>query len=150
LRKIEEDLTEFENALADVCRGWIGEELGWKDYIIKNSIPLLEFAKKQFDEYEQKSVWSEEDEKRLNFCLNILRPKTLFGNTEISNIDTINTKWLKSLKDRIQPHKQWKPSEEQIKAFEHFVRSIGESSYTSLYENNTKLLYSLLEQLKKL
>jgi hypothetical protein len=112
LKKIENDLTEFENALADVCRGWIGEELGWKDYIIKNSIPLLEFAKKQFDEYEQKPAWSEEDERRLNFCLNILRPKTLFGSTEITNIDTINTKWLKSLKDRIQSHKQWKPSEE--------------------------------------
>ena len=54
LNKIESDLTEFENTLADVCRGWIGEELGWKDYIIKNSLPLLELAKKQFDEYEQK------------------------------------------------------------------------------------------------
>ena len=62
LRKIEEDLTEFENALADVCRGWIGEELGWKDYIIKNSLPLLELAKEQFDKYEQKlASWSEED-----------------------------------------------------------------------------------------
>ena len=54
LRKIEEELTEFENVLADVCRGWIGEEIGWKDYIIKNSLPLLELAKKQFEEYEQK------------------------------------------------------------------------------------------------
>lgn len=44
----------------------------------------------------------------------------------------------------------WKPTEEQIKTFEHFVRSIGESGYASPYENNTKLLYSLLEQLKKL
>lgn len=41
------NFTEFEKALADVCRGWIGEEIGWKDYIIKNSLPLLEIAKRQ-------------------------------------------------------------------------------------------------------
>ena len=45
---------------------------------------------------------------------------------------------------------RWKPSDEQIDALEHFVRSIGESGYASPYDNNTKLLYSLLEQLKKL
>lgn len=45
---------------------------------------------------------------------------------------------------------QWKPTEEQIKAFEHFIRSLGESGYASPYDNNTKLLYSLLEQLKQL
>ena len=45
---------------------------------------------------------------------------------------------------------QWKPSDEQMEALEHFVRSIGESGYASPYDNNTKLLYSLLEQLKKL
>ena len=45
---------------------------------------------------------------------------------------------------------KWKPSDEQMEAFEHFVRGIGENGYASPYENNTKLLYSLLEQLKKL
>lgn len=44
----------------------------------------------------------------------------------------------------------WKPSDKQLEAFEHFVRSIGESGYASLYDNNTKLLYSLLFDLKKL
>ena len=46
--------------------------------------------------------------------------------------------------------KQWKPSNEQINALEHFVRSIGESGYASPYDNDTKLIYSLLEQLKQL
>lgn len=45
---------------------------------------------------------------------------------------------------------EWKPSDEQIEALEHFVRSICESGFASYYDNNTKLLYSLLEQLKKL
>lgn len=47
-------------------------------------------------EGQKSSVWSGEDEKRLKSCLNILQPKTLLGSTE-----TINTKWLKSLKQRI-------------------------------------------------
>ena len=46
--------------------------------------------------------------------------------------------------------KHWKPSEDQVEALEYFVRSIGESGYASPYDNNTKLLYSLLEQIKKL
>ena len=53
--------------------------------------------------------------------------------------------WLTSLKDR----HTWKPSDEQMDALEHFVRSIGESGYASPYDN-AKSLYSLLEQLKKL
>lgn len=43
-----------------------------------------------------------------------------------------------------------KVRKELIDALEHFVRSIGESGYASPCDNNTKLLYSLLEQLKKL
>jgi len=179
LRKIEEDLTEFENALADVCRGWIGEELGWKDYIIKNSLPLLELAKEQFDKYEQKlASWSEEDEAKLK--------SILFHIEDVENKDVID--WFKSLKDRVQQKQEWseedikmfvnikaclrnankdysteldwlkslkeryawKPSEEQMKALEHFVRSIGESGYASPYDNDTKLIYSLYEQLKQL
>ena len=44
----------------------------------------------------------------------------------------------------------WKPSKGQINALEHFVRSIGESGYASPYDNNTKLLVSLLHDLEKL
>lgn len=62
----------------------------------------------------------------------------------VDDDDWFTTDWLKSLESK------WKPSEQQVKAFEHFVKSIGESGYASPYENNTKLLYSLLEQLKKL
>lgn len=61
---------------------------------------------------------------------------------KISKIRT----WLQSLKQRAT----WKPSDAQMIAFEHFVKSIGESGYFSPYDDNTKLLYSLLEDLKKL
>ena len=90
---------------------------------------------------EQKQEWTEEDEKRLQSCLTILQVKGIMG-----VYDTPNTKWLKSLKDRYT----WKPSDEQLEAFEHFVRSVGESGYASPYDNNTKLLHSLLSDLKKL
>ena len=43
-----------------------------------------------------KQEWNEEDENRLQSCLNILQAKGIMGVTE-----TINTKWLKSLKERI-------------------------------------------------
>lgn len=39
---------------------------------------------------------------------------------------------------------------ESIDALEHFVRSIGESGYASTYDNRTKLVYRLLEQLKQI
>ena len=43
----------------------------------------------------------------------------------------------------------WKPSKEQINALTHFIRSVGESGYASPYDQNTKLLYSLLTDLQQ-
>lgn len=90
--------------------------------------------------------WSDEDEINYNYAL----AACVYYGEDKGYADTEThqkTKnWLKSLKDRYT----WKPSDEQLDALEHFVRSIGESGYASPYENNTKLLYSLLEQLKKL
>lgn len=60
--------------------------------------------------------------------------------------DWYTEEWLKSIKDRYA----WKPSDEQIGALEHFVRSITESGFASPYDSNTKLVYSLLNDLKKL
>lgn len=96
---------------------------------------------------EQKTAWSEEDEAHImaidlavNRCLG--KWHCCGEKCPISE----HSPWLKSLKERCN----WKPSDEQMKALEHFVRSMGESGYASPYDNNTKLLYSLLEQLKKL
>lgn len=47
-------------------------------------------------------------------------------------------------------HQSWKPSKGQISALEHFVRSIEESGFASPYDNNTKLLNSLINDLYKL
>jgi hypothetical protein len=87
------------------------------------------------DRVQPKQEWSEEDKNMLQSILD-----------EYKSMPTEKRNWLKSLKERYT----WKPSDEQMEALEHFVRSIGESGYASPYDNNTKLLYLLLEQLKKL
>ena len=43
-----EGLTDFERTLTDICIGWIGEEIGWKQYIKDNADALLEIAAKKF------------------------------------------------------------------------------------------------------
>lgn len=40
-------MTKFEVALADVCEGYIGHELGWEDYIRMNAKALLNIAKEE-------------------------------------------------------------------------------------------------------
>lgn len=67
--------------------------------------------------------WSEEDEERYLSCLKILST----GNIE--QPETINTKWLKSLKDRIQVQQEW--NEEnlmQLDAAIHLVSSTGHTA----------------------
>lgn len=94
------------------------------------------------------STWSEEDEKRIANILSVLSVQVCWDGATGEKMNPYQKEidWLKSLKDRYT----WRPSNEQIDTLEHFVRSIGESGYASPYDNNTKLLYLLLEQLKKL
>ena len=92
-------------------------------------------------------AWSEEDDYNVQCLAAKVTSDIQNGNVD-RNQELID--WLKSIKDRVQPQNLWKPSEEQMDALEHFVRSIGESGYASPYDNNTKLIYSLLEQLKQL
>ncbi len=88
--------------------------------------------------------WSEEDEKLYTSALWHIKNSCGNGGKDSGEYEVYN--WLKSLKERYT----WKPSEEQMEALEHFVRSIGESGYASPYNDNTKLLYSLLNDIKNL
>lgn len=51
-----------------------------------------------------KPEWSEEDETRFKSCIKILQPS--------DGYDTINTKWLKSIKNRVQPKQEWSEEDE--------------------------------------
>ena len=98
--------------------------------------------------YKQKPAeWSEEDESNFQGIIDELKANKHHVTTDYEHqIYYKLLSWFKSLKERYV----WKPSDEQIDALEHFVRSIGESGFASPYDDNTRLLYSLLEQLKKL
>ena len=97
---------------------------------------------------QQNPAWGQEDEKNLMGIIDeIAVNKSESPESDYETYDRF-IDWLKSLKNRIQPH--WKPSDEQIKALEHFVRGIGESGYISPYDANLKLVHSLLNDLKKL
>ena len=100
-----EGLTDFERTLADICIGWIGEELGWKQYIKDNADVLLKIAIKKFNSiqdapFKQKpAAWSEEDEKMYKIALSCIETLEDISNGKNMHADVKD--WLKSLKDRI-------------------------------------------------
>ena len=95
---------------------------------------------------QSKQEWSEEDESNFQMLIDVIK-ENKHHTTDYEHMTYYKLlSWFKSLKERYV----WKPSDEQIDALEHFVRNIGESGFASPYDDNTRLLYSLLEQLKKL
>ena len=95
---------------------------------------------------DDKSTRGQEDEQILKAAILHIKNETYNCYGGYSSEDILQ--WLKSFKP--QSKQDWKPSDEQIEALEHFVRSIGESGFASPYEDNTNLVYSLLSELKKL
>jgi hypothetical protein len=110
--------------------------------------------KKEPKKIKQNPAWSEEDEYMIQ-ALNtyIDAATTLAGMNHISFqsksviVEEIKT-WLKSIKHRNK--KQWKPSEEQMKAFEFFIRSWGESGAVIAQDSTYNQMRSLYEDLKKI
>ena len=91
-----------------------------------------------------KQEWNEEDKNRFRNLIYLVEHSDEGKGTKEGFVKFINR--LKSLRSQ----STWEPSDEQIEAFEHFVRSIGESGFASPYDSDTALVYSLLDQLKKL
>lgn len=112
--------------------------------------PIVDFrAKGWYTSSRYKEIaWNEKDEYRAKLTIYFLETAKKHYASTVELDACID--WLKSLKEKVHPKNTWKPSDNQVKALEHFVRSIGESGYASPYENNTKLLCSLLNDLKKL
>ena len=140
-----EGLTDFERTLADICIGWIGEELGWKQYIKDNADVLLKIAVEKFNSvqdvpFEQKPAWSEEDDKMLH---TIIADFKGFSHSNTSTLESHFNEcitWLKSLK----PQNRWKPSDEQIEILDMVLTN------ESMDDNIARILRELREQLKKL
>lgn len=77
-------LTDFERTLADICIGWIGEELGWKQYIKDNADVLLKIAVEKFNSvqdapFERKSATIDIDKMVDNYANNKERDNEEFG-----------------------------------------------------------------------
>ena len=88
--------------------------------------------------------WSEDDNKHFERILKELKNQWQRPSNR-PYLDEIVSDyyWLNSIKDRLQPQSQWKPSEEQLKSLKEVI-DVGH--FTS-YPNALEILY---EQLKKL
>ena len=145
--------TEYEKGRADAIAemqnpAWSEEDEEFLRRAInatKDAYPMTaKWLKSLKDRVQPKQEWSKEDENILNAITFVVKNsgyKSCIGVPIEIMID-----WLKTLRTQ----NTWKPSDKQREALEHFVRSIEESGYASPYDNNTKLLYSLLSDLKKL
>jgi hypothetical protein len=121
---------------------------------VKRAKALLEVAEDQNEAYNYVSTIFPEltevyEERIIRVLINYL---SSYAGLEISILQGIPVKdiikWLEKQKNNYKH--TWKPSNEQIEALENLVRSYGESGTLSPYDNHTKLLYSLLYDLKNL
>lgn len=85
---------------------------------------------------EQKPAWSDEDERIFDEAIYFIRREPYRECDAEPIVD-----WLKSLKDRVQPQKQWKPSDEQMKFLWKYAEqnNYDGSILTSLYNDLKKL-----------
>jgi hypothetical protein len=127
----KEDEKMFDYAL-DMIE-WYSGKNGDKSKLVSDWLKSLK------DRVLPKQKWSEEDEARLQSCLNILQAKGFMGITE-----TINTKWLKSLKQRYT----WKPSDEQLYILNWLATNVLEDGVVD--KKASEILYTLYDDLKKL
>ena len=98
------------------------------------------FEKKELKEIEQKSAWSEEDEKIYQSIMDDF--------VQENQLDEKQIDWIRDIKyrDFSQPQKQWKPSQEQIDALKRTVHQMKKSSF---YNPPLEHLYQDLKELKE-
>lgn len=98
----------------------------------------IDWLKKQG---EQRYAWSEEDEKMIG-CIRGIIERYAFSQSAVDvNGDLCEREfiepdeWLKSLKDRGQPHPAWKPTEEQMKAIKYVAEQNRASEIGNILDN---------------
>lgn len=91
---------------------------------------------------EQKSAWSEEDEKKRKRIMHRLSIDGTINNKDLADIND----WLKSLR----PQNTWRPSDEQTEALDGICSYIRNQADWEISQDTIHQLYSLSEQLKKL
>lgn len=112
----------------------------YKGIDYENTGVCISWLKSLKDKMQPKVKWSKEDKERYISCLQRLST----GNPE--QPETINSKWFK---EHVYSQSTWKPTKEQIRRLEYFVKLWGKTEDTE----NTKVLEtvkSLLNDLKQL
>lgn len=91
---------------------------------------------KRMFEKQQKSAWSEEDEQYVKDILALIIGHSLSTHS-IKQVQV----WLQSLKGRVQPQNQWKPSDEQMDTLWFYTEqnNYAGAVLTSLYNDLKKL-----------
>lgn len=160
--ELKENDEKIKKALIDIVYDTIGDSF-WVDYGVHKE-EAVAWLEKQHNEQKpvvdsrpkgwyissryKEIAWSENDEYRAKLIIYFLETAKKHYASTVELDACID--WLKSLKEKVLPKNIWKPSGEQILAFEHFVRNVMGNSYNSSYKNKTNVLYSLLNDLKRL
>ena len=99
---------------------------------MEHSQEILDAAREQIGK-EQKPAWSEEDERKIQDCIDAVSRVNLFKVYYQNEL----VGWLKSLKTRYT----WKPSDEQVEALYKYAEqnNYDGSILTSLYNDLKKL-----------
>ena len=102
----------------------------------------ISIADKDYELVDQKPAWSEGDERIIDGLISICDeaqddiPRL---SARFSHVEALK-KWLTSLKDRVQPQPQWKPSDEQMEAlWEVYKGGEEQAALASLYSDLKKL-----------
>lgn len=101
---------------------------------------------------EQKPAWSEEDENLFRCAIDAVEQESKVRTDGCldEEVGGMVTDWLKSIKDRVQPQKQWKPSEGQLECLGYAIEK-ARKDWSPLTNNRIYLtLKTLKEQLEKL
>ena len=104
-------------------------------------------------EKEQKPAeWGEEDEIKICFLKNLIQYQVQDGDYCFGHYgrDYVSKREAIEMLSSLRPRTHWKPSNEQIEALEHFIRSCGESGTMTPQNTILRAANSLLNELKKL
>jgi len=118
-KELYEKLKSLHSRLHDVY--WIEKQGEQKSYVSETMNEKEDFDNgfTRMMEKEQKSAWSEEDEKYLKIAIDNFQT---LGNSFL-------TAWLKSLKDRVQPQQEWSEEDEKhLKGCMQYFTTITKNS----------------------
>lgn len=111
------DLTDFENAMMHIGGSFFGQHAG----LDPNDTNAIKEQAKLLLELVPRQEWSEEDDDMCYKATAVINRLCADGKEYVWSISTLNKLfyWLKSLKNRVQPEKEWSEKDEEM--IEHLI-----------------------------